>query len=39
MVVTRTRVVSADGKSLTTTEKGTNAQGQAFNNVVVLDKQ
>ena len=39
VVVTYTRVVSADGKSLTSTAKGTNAQGQAFTDVVVLDKQ
>ena len=36
---TLTRVVSADGKSLTVTFKGTNPQGQAVNNVIVFDKQ
>ena len=36
---TLTRVVSADGKSLTLNQKGTNAQGRAFSDVVVLDKQ
>jgi hypothetical protein len=33
------RVVSADGKTLTITIKGTNAEGQAVNNVQVFDKQ
>ena len=33
------RVVSADGKTLTITVKGTNAQGQAVNNVQVYEKQ
>jgi hypothetical protein len=33
------RVVSQDGKTMTVTVKGTNAQGQAVNNVVVFDKQ
>jgi hypothetical protein len=33
------RVVSQDGKTMTVTTKGTNAQGQAVNNVVVFDKQ
>ena len=36
---TITRVVSADGKMMTATVKGTNAQGQAVNNVVVFEKQ
>lgn len=36
---TNTRVVSADGKVLTITIKGTNAQGQAVNNVQVFEKQ
>lgn len=39
VVQTITRVVSADGKTLTITTKGTNAQGQAVNNVGVYDKQ
>ena len=34
----RTRVVSRDGKTLTDTLKGTNAQGQAVNTVIVFDK-
>ena len=33
------RVVSKDGKTMTVTTKGTNAQGQATNNVVVFEKQ
>jgi hypothetical protein len=33
------RVVSQDGKTMTVTVKGTNAQGQAVNNVDVFDKQ
>ena len=36
---TLTRVVSADGQSMTNTFKGTNPQGQAVNNVIVFDKQ
>ena len=39
VVATSTRVVSADGKTMTVTTKGTNAQGQAVNNVAVWDKQ
>jgi hypothetical protein len=39
VVLTRTRVVSQDGKTMTVTEKGTNAQGQAVDNVVVFEKQ
>jgi hypothetical protein len=34
-----TRVVSPDGKMMTATVKGTNAEGQAVNNVVVFEKQ
>ncbi len=34
-----TRVVSQDGKTMTVTTKGTNAQGQAMNNVGVFEKQ
>jgi hypothetical protein len=34
----RTRVVSKDGKTLTDTLKGTDARGQAVNNVAVFDK-
>jgi len=33
------RVVSKDGKTMTVTTKGTNAQGQAVNNVAVFEKQ
>ena len=36
---TLTRVVAPDGKTMTVTGKGTNAQGQPVNNVVVFDKQ
>ena len=32
------RVVSPDGKTMTVTSKGTNAQGQATSNVVVFEK-
>ena len=32
-------VVSADGKTRTATQTGTNAQGQAINNTIVSDKQ
>ena len=39
VVATSTRVVSEDGKTMTVTTKGTNAQGQAVNNVTVWDKQ
>lgn len=31
--------VSTDGKTITATQSGTNAQGQSVNNVTVLDKQ
>ncbi len=34
-----TRVVSQDGKTMTVTTKGANAQGQAVNNVGVFEKQ
>jgi hypothetical protein len=36
--VVNTRVVSADGKTLTVTSTGTNAQGQKVNNVQVFEK-
>ena len=39
VVQTSTRVVSKDGKTLTLTVKGTNAKGQAVNNVSVFDKR
>jgi hypothetical protein len=38
-VQTLVRVVSKDGKTMTVTIKGTNAQGQAVNNVVVFEKR
>jgi hypothetical protein len=37
--ITRRLVIAPDGKTLTVTAKGTNAQGQVVNNVVVYDKQ
>ena len=37
-VQTFIRVVSKDGKTMTVTIKGTNAQGQTVNNVVVFEK-
>ena len=39
VVLTFTRVVSQDGKTMTATVKGTNAQGQTVNNVAVWEKQ
>ena len=33
------RVISKDGKVMTITTKGTNANGQAFNNMEVFDKR
>jgi hypothetical protein len=39
VVATLTRVVSEDGKTMTVTVKGTNAQGQAMDNVLVFEKQ
>jgi hypothetical protein len=39
VVQTLTRVVSKDGKTMTVTIKGTNAQGQPMNNVVVFERQ
>ena len=39
VVLTSTRVISEDGKTMTVTTKGTNAQGQAMNNVTVWEKQ
>jgi hypothetical protein len=35
---TNTRVVSADGKTMTVTSTGTNGQGQKINNVQVFDR-
>ena len=39
VVQTQTRVISADGKTLTFTGTGTNASGQQINNIAVYDKQ
>jgi hypothetical protein len=39
MVATATRVISKDGKVMTITTKGTNAKGQAFNNVEIFDRR
>lgn len=37
-VMTYRRVVSKDGKTMTVTSKGTNAQGQAVDNTIVFEK-
>ncbi len=39
VVLTSTNVVSKDGKTMTITTKGVNADGQSINNVRVYDKQ
>jgi hypothetical protein len=39
VVLTSKRAVSQDGKTMTVTNKGTNAKGQAVDNVLVLDKK
>jgi hypothetical protein len=39
VVQTFTRTISADGKTMTATAKGTNAAGQKVDNVQVFDKQ
>jgi hypothetical protein len=39
VVMTGTRAISRDGKVMTLTTKGTNAKGQAINEVVVYDKR
>ena len=39
VVATGTRAISKDGKVMTITAKGTNAKGQAFNDVQVFDKR
>ncbi|MEO5896351.1 MAG: hypothetical protein ABIS06_11670 [Vicinamibacterales bacterium] len=39
VVATGTRGISKDGKVMTITTKGTNAKGQAFNDVEVFDKR
>ena len=38
VTLTNTRTVSADGKTLTVTQKGTNAKGETVNNVLVFEK-
>jgi hypothetical protein len=38
LVVTGTMVVSQDGKTETTTAKGTDANGREYNDVYVFDK-
>jgi len=38
VTLTNVRTVSADGKTMTVTTKGTNAAGQAVNNVQVFEK-
>jgi hypothetical protein len=38
-VATTSRKVSKDGKTLTSTGKGTNAKGEKYENVTVFDKQ
>ena len=39
VVITGTRTISKDGKVMTITTKGTNAQGQAINDVAVFEKR
>jgi hypothetical protein len=39
VVITGTRTISADGKVMTITTKGTNSKGQPINNVWVFDKR
>ena len=39
IVLTGTRVVSPDGRTLTITAKGTNAKGQTLDNVMVFDRR
>ena len=39
VVITGTRAISRDGKVMTITTKGTNAQGQAVNDVEVFEKR
>jgi hypothetical protein len=39
VVITGTRSISKDGKSMTITTKGTNAKGQTINNVEVFEKR
>jgi len=39
VVITGTRIISRDGKVMTITTKGTNAAGQAINDVEVFEKR
>jgi len=39
VVITGTRTISADGKVMTITTKGTNSKGQPINNMLVFDKR
>ena len=39
VVITGTRTISRDGKVMTITNKGTNAKGQAVNDVLVFEKR
>jgi hypothetical protein len=39
VVINAKVVVSADGKTLTITQKGTNSKGEAIDNTIVLDRQ
>lgn len=39
VMLTSTQVISADGKTMTNTVKGTDAQGQAMDNMQVWEKQ
>lgn len=39
VVQTLTRVVAKDGKTFTTTVKGTNAKGEPINNLLLFEKQ
>ncbi len=39
VVITGTRIISRDGKVMTITTRGTNAQGQAINDVEVFEKR
>jgi hypothetical protein len=39
VVITGTRTIARDGKVMTITNKGTNAKGQAINDVLVFEKR
>ena len=39
VVITGTRTISRDAKVMTITNKGTNAKGQAINDVLVFEKR